>query len=318
MSARNTAAAAAFLLAGALASRNAAAQDANLCCSLAAAQGTCVAQANPCNESALYGVAFSDVTDASFPSGTDGYMAWSESTPRMGLCLVAPSASDPAHAEPTEPVGCIQVSLSPGVGADIAQYVFPVDSRWNAYEFCYGPPLSSSSVEQYGADGGAPCANVNDLLDSTVSPTPASGSCCGAAQLLRSGNLLNSNEWTVTIAEEIPGVPPTQVLYGPDGGIVASAAASDGGDYLGGPPHQCSGAYDEPEKCGQPIDASVLAPGIQAPAADGGSPTYPSTWPTGPNCSVGVARRTARMDATAAGALLTMLAVARKRLRRGA
>jgi MYXO-CTERM domain-containing protein len=277
---RRTSIAGGVLLVGMLAAADADAQNKYLCCALSG-QGACVAQSAPCSEA--LGVALSDlpadavavpqlVAEASFPAGVDGYVSWSQSTPRVGFCLVAPSAQDPLHAEPTEPVGCIQLSLSPGIGAAIANYIFPVDSRWDAFELCYGAQLTSSNVEQYTSQGQpAPCQNVNDLLDPTVSPTPASGSCCEPAQLLVPGDLVadNATKWSVGIAQEIPGVPPNQLVFTADGGLHAYPEW-DAGDYLGAVPPVCLDAYNEPKNCGSPSSQSVSL-GESAPA-DAGAP----------------------------------------------
>jgi MYXO-CTERM domain-containing protein len=300
-------AAAAVLFTGALVSRNAEAENKYLCCALSG-QGACVAQSAPCAVGA--GVALSDlpdnagsprsarVTQASFPSGVDGYVSWSVSTPRVGLCLVAPSGADPMHTAPAEPVGCIQLSLAPGIGAAMANYVFPVDSRWDAYEFCYGRQLNSSNAAQYTEDGKvATCANVNDLLDPTVSPTPLSGSCCAPTQLLRPGDhpAGNAGVWSVGIGQEIPGVPPNELIFSADGGLHAYPEF-DAGDYLGDVPSACLAAYNEPENCGTPPASQGVGFSESALTTDGGAPCVtcdepPSSVPTGDGhssgCSVG-------------------------------
>jgi hypothetical protein len=221
----------ALLPVGVLVSSRAQAQDEYLCCNLAAQDdvGACVAQSASCPEPDLYGVALSDVagdgggfpalagvTDASFPSGTDGHLSWTKTAPWVGFCLDAPSTEDPTHAGPTEPIGCLTVSLGPGIGAQVATAQFPVSSQWDGYQLCYGAPI------------------VNDDFDTTVSPTPVSGSCCSAAQLLTAEDEgTSSSEWSITVAQELPGILPPVVVHGPDGGLVVNYNP-DAGDSLGG------------------------------------------------------------------------------------
>ena len=136
------------------------AQNKYLCCDLAAGATStaCVASAQACAQKASYSVMLSDlnIADAqlsavsawvnplalssSFPDGTDGYMYWSTSTPRLGFCLVAPDAGDPMHANQEDPIGCFDVTLKPGVSGEMANVVVPVDPRWDGYQFCYGAP----------------------------------------------------------------------------------------------------------------------------------------------------------------------------------
>jgi hypothetical protein len=257
-----------------------------LCCDMSpGASGACVAQDSACAENV--GVELSDVPDdfscnsmgacaldsrvrhASFPSGTDGYAWWSTTTPAVGLCLVAPSSSDPAHAQATEPLGCIELSIAPGVGAAMARYTFPVDSRWDAYEICYGALLSARATENYAADGGPlPCADVNDLLDTTVTPTPVSHSCCASAEMLRPGDQGGST-WTIFIGQEIPGVPPNEVVLTADGGLRAYPEW-DAGDSLGDVPGTCLRAYNEPANCGSPPPPGPTFGEGTMPPGDGG------------------------------------------------
>lgn len=282
---------AALLVAGIFTNRLAEAQNKYLCCSLGG-QGDCVAQTGPCADGT--GVTLLDAPEdagagwstssgvpaASFPAGVDGHVWWSSSQPRLGFCLDAPSAQDPAHAGPTEPIGCLSVSLAPGVGAAASQYVFPVDnSLWDAYQLCYGPQVTPSNAVQYMGNGApATCANINDLLDPTVSPTPVSGSCCGGPQLLMApGDLLptNGNEWSISVDEEIPGVPPNELVRTLDGGFRAYPDW-DAGDQLETVPDTCLGAYNESAGCGSPPSPSlgqseslpVMA--YDGPSVDGG------------------------------------------------
>jgi hypothetical protein len=208
----------------------------NLCCDMGSG-GACVAQNEAC--SATVGVALSDLPEqagcdpsgcavatytrlAKFPAGTDGHAFWSTATPRVGFCLLAPNPDDPQHAQPTEPIGCIQLSISAGIGSSIAQFTVPKDPRWDGYELCYGAQLTANSAQAYTPTGDpAPCANLNDLLDPGVAPTPVSGSCCNPAEMFKPEDVLNPGTWTVGIGQEIPGVPPPEVYVTVDGGLHA-------------------------------------------------------------------------------------------------
>jgi hypothetical protein len=239
----------ALLPVGVLVSPRAQAEDEYLCCNLAGQDqlGACIAQSTACADSDPYGIALSDVagdaggfpvpagvTTASFPSGTDGHLSWTKSAPWVGFCLDAPSTQDPKHSGPTEPIGCLTVSLASGVGAEVATAQFPMSSQWDGYQLCYGAPVTSSFL-QYDEDGGVKCANVNDDFDPTVSPTPVSGSCCSAAQLLTPPEDVGSSpsEWSITVTQELPGILPPVVVHGPDGGLVVNYDL-DAGDSLGG------------------------------------------------------------------------------------
>jgi hypothetical protein len=246
--------------------RRAEAQNLYLCCDVAIRpDGSCISQSTPCAQSTQYGIALSNVSAAAaqayplepgyagayFPPGVDGYMSWSQITPWVGFCLDAPSTKDPAHAGPTEPLGCLAISLAPGLGGEMADVEFPISSRWDAYQLCYGP--------QNGAtDSGIACQNPNDLNDPTVSPTPVSASCCGPPALLRAPADLgsNPNEWHIGLADEIPAVPPPVLIYAPDGGIVADYDP-DAGDYFGAIGDACVNAYNEMAGCGSPPNESA-------------------------------------------------------------
>ncbi|HTB72095.1 MAG TPA: hypothetical protein VK762_02565 [Polyangiaceae bacterium] len=272
----------AILLGGALISRSAAAADQYLCCDLTVKDGACVGQSSPCPQSSAWWVTLSDLSasaaagwplvagdiNASFPSGTDGYASWTPQGPWVGFCLDAPAPQDPTHAGPTDPIGCISLSLAPGVGAQSAEFGFPVDPRWDGYQLCYGPPNGPS-------DSGVACQNPNDVSDLTVSLTP-SGSCCGSAHVLAESDYgAGAGEWQTVVNQEIPGVPPPVIVYGPDGGIVSYYAppiittGPDGGleympaayDTLGALPDACVPAYNEPTACGQPPPAGGPRPG---------------------------------------------------------
>ncbi|MGA7122404.1 MAG: hypothetical protein WBY94_20040 [Polyangiaceae bacterium] len=200
------------------------------------------------------------VYSTSFPAGTDGYLKWSStaSPAWLGLCLDAPSSTDPMHAGPTEPIGCMTFSLSPGVSAQMARYRFPVDSRWDAYQLCYGPH----------GDGGA-CGNLNDQNSQIVSPTPVSGSCCAPPQLLQPSDLVDSSDWQIIIGQEIPGVPVPSLIDAPDGGFDLNLM---GGDTFGDVPDACLPSFNEPSNCGAPPTQSAPPPTQSSPAPSQSSP----------------------------------------------
>jgi uncharacterized protein (TIGR03382 family) len=272
---REVLSAAIALAAFASTSRLASADDKHSCCALGVQDGACVAQAGPCGTPS-YGVDFSDLTvvwqggdchayvedpsqweecdgwpadpvadNATFPSGTDGYISWVEggAGPSIGFCLVAPDSNDPTHADPVDPMGCIRASMSPGVGVGASRWSVPVDSKWDAYEWCYGAP-----------DGNGSCSSLADSSDSTVVPTPE-GFCCGPAKLFSQDNAAGPGEWNVYLAQEIPGVAPNKVFLGPDGGLVLVPYVGDAG-ILSEAPDACLSAYGEPEACGSAPDGS--------------------------------------------------------------
>ena len=259
-----------ILLDLALVSENAAAADKYLCCDLTAEQGACVAQGSACAESSAWWVTISDLTaseptasaldpgylNASFPSGIDGYASWTQSAPWVGFCLDAPAPQDPMHEGPTDPIGCISMSLKPLVSGEIADVGFPVDPRWDGFQLCYGAP-----------NGGA-CQDPNNLNDPTVS-LASSGSCCNPAQLLARENIPGANGWHVGLGQEIPSVPPPVILYGPDGGVVVFYNP-DAGDTIGTLPDACVADYNEPSRCGQ-TPAAQGQPG-EIGTASGSSP----------------------------------------------
>jgi hypothetical protein len=274
-----------LLLLGISVSARVAAANHYSCCSLATEDGACVAQSAPCAESIAYGAALSDSLDAdaglanvSFPSGIDGYVAWTESAPWVGFCLDAPAPQDPTHAGPTEPIACMTLSLAPGVAVDEADFQVPESPRWDAYQICFGARVGP-------ADSGVACQNVNDLDDPTISPTPVSGSCCGPPQLLRLQGSSGAG-WDVAVTQEIPGAPPPVLVLAPDGGVVVDDQP-DAGDRLGSVPDACVAAYNEPKGCGTaPADAD-LPPGLDAGSDDAG-PAQPAQFmaPTGWTCAV--------------------------------
>jgi hypothetical protein len=270
-----------------LTSRPSLAQYSTTCCDTAVrAVGSCVAQNSPCASSTgyaiglgglpadevssdwgsdsgvlgdLYGPGAGDATGpglsalgVTFPPGIDGYMTTSTLPPWVGLCLDAPSTQDPMHQTPTEPVACLALSLLPGVSGELADFQFPVDARWDAYQLCYGLPSD--------VDAAAPCENVNDTNDPSISPTPTSGSCCSPVHVLTAQNAQSAEEWSVQVSQEIPGVPPPAIVIGADGGPTLFYDPDAGADFAGVPP-RCLAAYVEPAQCGQPpapTDASLV------------------------------------------------------------
>jgi len=247
-----------------LATASARAQDLQTCCDLAVrSNGSCLAQSSPCTTSKEFAVGLSTLAgsesddgsgdDASgqasgFRAGVDGYMFTTRRPPWSGLCLDAPSSQDPMHEGPTEPMGCIAVSLSPGESAQLADFQFPVSSMWDAYQLCFGAPSGP-------ADAATPCANVNDLDDPTVNPTPMTGSCCGPVHVLDAQDSNGPYEWNVVVTSEIPGVPPPVLVLGPDGGLTVAYQA-DASDTLASVPASCLSAYGELSTCGGPPAAS--------------------------------------------------------------
>ncbi len=278
----------------ALLGRSAHAQNFETCCDTEIrASGSCVAQASPCGQSSGFAVGLSSLSPSAvpadwsddsgvlgayhgaaegdaagpslgvvgipFPSGVDGYMATTTKPPWTGLCLDAPAPEDPMHEGPTEPIGCVTLSLLPGVSAQLATYQFPVDPRWDAYQLCYGVPSSANAL--------APCENVNDSNDPSVSPSPVTGSCCGPAHVLAGQNAASPQEWSVAVSQEIPGVPPPVLVLGPDGGPTV-LYDPDAGDLFAAVPDTCLTEYGEPVRCGQPpatTDATLPAVGPCVP-----------------------------------------------------
>jgi hypothetical protein len=239
------------------------------CCELPSGQaaGACVAQPGACASSAPFSVWLWQLdaaaaagwplrpgaADVTFPDGVNGYLFRSDAAPWFGFCLDAPSPGDPTHAGPTEPVGCLSLSMAPGVGAAGATVDLPIDPRWDAFQICFGA----------ATDGG--CAGPGDPEDATLSPTPVSHSCCGPAQLFTAPSAQRPTEWEIGIGQEIPGVPPPIVVFGPDGGIIPYARQNEDDTY-GPVPPRCLSEYHQPANCGQPPDAGVPDAGASAAA----------------------------------------------------
>ncbi len=131
-----------------------------------------------------------DVLDASFPTGMEDATAWWQSgAPWQGVCLLAPSSADPMHENPTEPDGCFDFAVWPGVGAQALTITLQHDARWDAYQVCYGSPVN----------GACPAS------EPTASPLPVSGSCCAPANMLR--DVTAAGQWQIFLSSGIPGVP---------------------------------------------------------------------------------------------------------------
>lgn len=236
---------------GTLVSARAEAANKYSCCDLSVRDGACVSQSDPCAPPVSYGVALEDIdtapagygllsgiTHEAFPSGINGYLSITHEPPWVGFCLDAPSNTDPMHVGATEPVECLTLSMAPGVSADIASATVPADPRWDAHQVCYGKAVNGF------------CAGVNNTDDPTVYLTP-SGSCCGPAERLVDGQ--------IPINQEIPGVPPSVLVFAADGGIKLDYNP-DAGDTLGPVPHTCLTAYNQPANCGMAPSSAPCVP----------------------------------------------------------
>ncbi len=187
---------------------------------------------------------------SSFPDGTDGYMYWSTSTPRLGFCLVAPTAGDPMHVNQQDPIGCFDVTLNPGVSGEMATVVVPVDPRWDGYELCYGAPDAVNG-----------CQNLNDGWDLAVSETPISHSCCGPVEMFRAHGS-DATTWVFGTDQELPGVPPPVLIERPDGGLVPYFNGMENDVYLSSADAGCLTAFNETKTCGTlPADGGAPSPG---------------------------------------------------------
>jgi hypothetical protein len=255
------------------------AQDKFMCCDLDAdaASAPCTASMATCARSGDFSVMLSDLpnsdaawapgADATIPAGQDGYLYWSASAPHLGFCLVAPVPSDAYHDENpyVDPIGCLRVTLNPGVSAEQLDVMVPSDPRWDGYEWCYGAPDPVNG-----------CQTVADGLEMNVSMTP-SGSCCGPAT--RFLQTTSTGKMEFAIDQYIPGVsPPTLVIQQtPDGGVIVPYFSSDPPDadvIISSADAGCLGAYGESKTCGSPPDGSPAPGAIPGPSkVDAGSRT---------------------------------------------
>ena len=183
-------------------------------------------------------------SQATIPDGQDGWMYWSAARPSFGFCLVAPVAGDPTHqGNPgVDPIGCLRVTLGPGVSAEMLDVLVPTDPRWDGYEWCFGAP-----------DAVLGCQTIADGINMTVSPTP-SGSCCGPAMPMEPSN----GKMNFGVDEDIPGVPPpTLVIHrGQDGGMIVPSLrirpARTPTSIVSSADAGCLAVYDESAACGSP------------------------------------------------------------------
>jgi hypothetical protein len=287
------------------------AQGKYLCCDLnaGATSVACVGQAEACSRSGDFSVQLSDLpnsdagwapgSQATIPAGQDGWMYWAVAQPYFGFCLVAPVAGDPTHQDNpgVDPIGCLRVTLEPGVSAEMLDVLVPTDPRWDGYERCFG-----------AADPVLGCQKIANGINMTVSPTP-SGSCCGPALPLEPSN----GKMNFDVNEDIPGVPPPTLVIqrGQDGGMmIVSYFNQDPPDadiIISSADAGCLAVYGESATCGSRPDGSP-APG--PPKADAGvNPVVASAGPR-VGCSLGAG--TPGMSAAA----LAFLALARCRRRR--
>jgi len=244
------------------------AQDKFLCCDLnaGATAAPCVGQEAACARTGDYSVQLSDVPNsdagwapgatATIPTGQDGYVYWAPEKPYFGFCLVAPVAGDPKHqSNPSvDPLGCLRVTLGPGVSAEMLDVIVPNDPRWDGDQFCYG-----------AADPLTGCQTIADGRDLTVSETP-SGSCCGPA--LPFEDFTSSGKPEFGVNQHIPGVIPPQLVihHGPDGGAIVPYFIPDPPDadqIISSADAGCLSVYDESRTCGSKPDGSP-APGAAA------------------------------------------------------
>ena len=313
----------------ALPSARAHAQNKYLCCDLAAgaASTPCVAQAASCVPSATYSLRLSDVVPdnpdaaaqwvnplaltSSFPDGTDGYLYWSTSSPRLGFCLVAPVPGDPTHVDQQDPIGCLDVTLNPGVSGEMANVVVPVDPRWDGYQLCYGAP-----------DPVNDCQNLNDGWDLSVSETPISHSCCSPIELFREHGS-DDTTWVLGIDQDLPGVPPPVLIEQPDAGLVSSFNATLNDSYLSSADAGCLTAFNETTTCGSlPADAGAPSPSpvdaqaADAQAADASAPGVAQAGGGGGGCSVADGRPTAGLLLLVAAFFAAPFAARSRRRRR--
>jgi len=264
------------------------AQDKYLCCDLNAGStsAACVGQAGACARSGDFSVQLSDLPSsdagwapgsaASIPDGQDGWMYWAVAQPYFGFCLVAPVAGDPTHQDNprVDPIGCLRVTLGPGVSAEMLDVLVPTDPRWDGYEWCFG-----------AADPVLGCQKIADSISMTVSPSP-SGSCCGLALPLEPSN----GKMDFSVNEDIPGVPPQTLVIqrGQDGGMIVPYFNPDPPDAditVSSADAGCLAVYGESATCGSPPDGSP-APRPNKVDAGGVEPVTASAGPR-VGCSLG-------------------------------
>ncbi|HEY6476361.1 MAG TPA: hypothetical protein VI456_07235 [Polyangia bacterium] len=254
------------------------AQNRYLCCDLAAGDTStaCVASAQACTQQASFSVMLSDLDptmvpdgnadnplalSTAFPDGTDGYLYWSTTSPHLGFCLVAPVPGDPMHIARLDPLGCLEVTLKPGVSGEMARVVVPVDPRWDGYELCYGAPDPTEG-----------CQNLNDGMDATISQTPISRSCCGPVELFRTSGVATGT-WVFELDQDLPGIPPPVLIAEPDAGLVSYFNAANNDVTLSSADAGCLTAYNETPTCGSlPPDAGSPSPSaVPSAATDAGA-----------------------------------------------
>jgi hypothetical protein len=266
------------------------AQGKFLCCDLdaGATSAACTGQADPCARTGDFSVQLSDVVpssnagwapgaQATIPDGQDGYLYWTAESPFLGFCLVAPVPGDPTHqASPyPDPIGCLRVTLGPGISAEMLDVIVPADPRWDGYQRCYGAPDPENG-----------CQNVADGLSMTVAMTP-SGSCCDPA--LPFDQTTSTGQPEFGINDDIPGVIPPQLVIqnGADGGgtIVAyfDPDPPDAEQIISSADAGCLTVYGESRTCGSLPDGSP-APGAGGPA-DAATPVMAAAGPK-VGCSV--------------------------------
>jgi hypothetical protein len=290
------------------------AQDKFLCCDLdvGATSAACTGQADPCARTGNFSVQLSDVVpnsnadwapgaQATIPDGQDGYLYWAAEQPFFGFCLVAPVLGDPTHqANPyVDPIGCLRVTLGPGISAEMLDVIVPADPRWDGYQWCYG-----------GSDPVNGCQNLADDFSMAAAMTP-SGSCCAPAVTFDQTTSTGKPEFGVN--GDIPGVVPAQLVIqdGADGGAIVAyfnADPPDAEQIVSSADAGCLTVYGESRSCGSLPDGS--------PAPGAGNPTdadAPIMAATGPKVGCSVSGGRAAGWAAPLLAALTYLVIARRK-----
>jgi hypothetical protein len=295
------------------------AQENFLCCDLnaGATSAACTGQANPCARTGDFSVQLSDIPNsdagapgaqATIPDGQDGYLYWAPEKPFFGFCLVAPVPGDPTHqANPyVDPLGCLRVTLGPGISADMLDVIVPADPHWDGYQWCYGAPDPQNG-----------CQNLADSLSMTVAMTP-SGSCCDPALPFDQTTSTGKPEFGVN--QNIPGVIPPQLVIqrGTDGGTIVANFDPDSPDadqIVSSADAGCLTVYDQSGTCGSLPDGSP-APGAGNNPTDAASPVIAATGPK-VGCSVSGGRPDG-WPAPPLAALAYLVFAHRRRARSGA